>query len=906
MPDGDLALLERYSESRDAEAFSELVKRYSGMVYGTCLRVTRNPHDAEDAAQNCFVALIQRSESVKSSVAGWLHASATDQARMFLRGQSRRRAREQGAAEQMHLDTQPAWEDVAPFVDEALVELPGDVRVPLILHYLQGRTQAEVAEELGVDQSTISRRLDRGVLDLRDRLRKAGLVTSAAVLVGLLTDNAAVAAPATLLAALGKMALAGIGKGAAGAGAAGGAAAASGTTAATVTGGILATTAGKVAAIAVAGAIAAGGVVTYRQATDGESEGMPATANQVAVQDAASTAVSSPNPVGSGGGPQPVSLEFRLGQDAPGPGLTAAQVEGKDRTVYLRDEVVLSEQDVLAGRVATNSSRREIKVLLTEQGGRKFAGATAEHVREILAILVDGRVISAPMIGEPIHGRRCSIVSSFTEEEAQRIAAGITDPAWASRRAEFGPVIHRFVNDDNEDRNMMLDLDTGQLLTPPDELGNRDRDAMMLWFRQTGADAVGETSADVQGLGCYDMAFRRFPNDQWDSLSARELLDDWDLVYGFSYEEIALSARDGVPRTFRFRTREGALGVLQILEVITAPRPQGVRVQYKVVQGTGSGQGSQIAARSAEQPTVAVDILVVDVPAAEMGNLGVMLTDDWEIARSPNNEAAVKRFASPSSTFCSVLTVEEAGKLEARLRSDEVHAKVLHSISLRTPSGKEATFDARREPIHYMEKTESGLYELKAGRAQGFRMTVTPELAGDMINLTLDPNLVQLGRRALFAEAPDLGVGPPFMQTRSMETSIAVRSGATVAMGGMIEPGDMSLLLLVTARVEDEPETVDLVPHARAVRMELSRNANGSFACRLNGKPVMQESLDGLLGKLAAFRRKEAPFLFLVTLGEAGGQRELRTATALLAKHGLTNAWRMVDQNRGIRLLPRN
>lgn len=53
----DFVLLKRYAHEGDAEALAELVRRHSGLVYATALRVTRNEHDAEDVAQTCFLEL---------------------------------------------------------------------------------------------------------------------------------------------------------------------------------------------------------------------------------------------------------------------------------------------------------------------------------------------------------------------------------------------------------------------------------------------------------------------------------------------------------------------------------------------------------------------------------------------------------------------------------------------------------------------------------------------------------------------------------------------------------------------------------------------------------------------------------------------------------------------------------
>ena len=56
----------------------------------------------------------------------------------------------------------------------------------------------------------VRRRLAKGVDELRDRLKTSGVVVSAAVLAALLSANAAQAAPATVVASLGKLSLAGI------------------------------------------------------------------------------------------------------------------------------------------------------------------------------------------------------------------------------------------------------------------------------------------------------------------------------------------------------------------------------------------------------------------------------------------------------------------------------------------------------------------------------------------------------------------------------------------------------------------------------------------------------------------------------------------------------------------------
>ena len=149
----DVMLLRQYAETRDADAFAELVRRYAGMVYGACMRVTGSAHDAEDVAQECFMQLARRADSVETSVAGWLHAAATSRSRNAIRNATRRRRHEQrtAAKEAAVVSEGPAeltWEDIAPYVDQALEELPQELRVPLVHHYLEGRSQTEIAASL--------------------------------------------------------------------------------------------------------------------------------------------------------------------------------------------------------------------------------------------------------------------------------------------------------------------------------------------------------------------------------------------------------------------------------------------------------------------------------------------------------------------------------------------------------------------------------------------------------------------------------------------------------------------------------------------------------------------------------------------------------------------------------------
>src|ERR1700753_2302047 len=94
----DAELLAKYSRANDAAAFDDLTRRYRGMVFAAAQRVTGDRHDAEDVTQACFLELARRPPTVKSSLAGYLHAVATNLAKNVIRSRFRRHKHETQAA----------------------------------------------------------------------------------------------------------------------------------------------------------------------------------------------------------------------------------------------------------------------------------------------------------------------------------------------------------------------------------------------------------------------------------------------------------------------------------------------------------------------------------------------------------------------------------------------------------------------------------------------------------------------------------------------------------------------------------------------------------------------------------------------------------------------------------------
>ncbi|BAV92230.1 protein translocase subunit SecD [Candidatus Desulfovibrio trichonymphae] len=134
---------------------------------------------------------------------------------------------------------------------------------------------------------------------------------------------------------------------------------------------------------------------------------------------------------------QTAHLEFYLVRDDVDPGKpvlptgvtvlpqlekTAGQQQPESRIVVEKD-VMLTGEDVADARPAFDRMNKAYVTLsFNSRGARVFEQITGENVGRRMAIVLDGKVCSAPVIRERIGGGRASISGNFTTEEAQDLA----------------------------------------------------------------------------------------------------------------------------------------------------------------------------------------------------------------------------------------------------------------------------------------------------------------------------------------------------------------------------------------------------------------------------------------------------------------------------------------------------
>ncbi len=210
----DAQLLSRFTKRGDEAAFGELVTRHLDLVYSAALRqLNGDAHLAEDVIQTVFTDLARKARSLPRDVMlnGWLYEAARFAAAKAVRGEQRRRAREQEAAAMYDPtpETTPDWEQLRPVLDSAMGELSATDRNAVLLRFFERKDFRAVGAALGLSEDAAQKRVARALEKLRTKLTRHGVTLSASALAAAITGGAVHSAPAGLAASVAAASLAG-------------------------------------------------------------------------------------------------------------------------------------------------------------------------------------------------------------------------------------------------------------------------------------------------------------------------------------------------------------------------------------------------------------------------------------------------------------------------------------------------------------------------------------------------------------------------------------------------------------------------------------------------------------------------------------------------------------------------
>jgi RNA polymerase sigma-70 factor (ECF subfamily) len=186
--DADAAMVEALRRE-DPEAPEQLVETYGDRVYRLALRIPGSNEDAEEAAQDALWTAARKISTFKgeSAFGSWLYRIAANAAYQKLR------ARKSKAHEIAIDDVLPTFDDdgrhFEPMADwsdrvdeqalqgelrrvlgDAIDRLPPDYRTALVLHDVEGLSNPDIAEALGISLPAVKSRVHRSRLFVRKSL----------------------------------------------------------------------------------------------------------------------------------------------------------------------------------------------------------------------------------------------------------------------------------------------------------------------------------------------------------------------------------------------------------------------------------------------------------------------------------------------------------------------------------------------------------------------------------------------------------------------------------------------------------------------------------------------------------------------------------------------------------------
>ncbi len=186
--DADAALVEALRRD-DPSAPEQLVETFGDRVYRLALRITGSNEDAEEAAQDALWTAARKVHTFKgeSAFGSWLYRITANAAYQKLR---RRRAKASEIALEdvmpaldgggRHFEPMDDWSnrvderalqgELRGVLTEAIDALPPDYRTALVLHDVEGLSNPDIAESLGISLPAVKSRVHRSRLFVRKRL----------------------------------------------------------------------------------------------------------------------------------------------------------------------------------------------------------------------------------------------------------------------------------------------------------------------------------------------------------------------------------------------------------------------------------------------------------------------------------------------------------------------------------------------------------------------------------------------------------------------------------------------------------------------------------------------------------------------------------------------------------------
>ena len=154
-------------------AQEELYRKYSGVLFGMCLKYSRNRVEAEDNLHDAFMTIFDKigQYNHKGSFEGWMKRIAVNTVLQKYRKERNLDVVHENIGDEVELDNETVSISLSRLL-EYIQELPNKYRLTFNLYVLDGYSHKEISELLGTSTGTSKSNLARARMILKEKIEK--------------------------------------------------------------------------------------------------------------------------------------------------------------------------------------------------------------------------------------------------------------------------------------------------------------------------------------------------------------------------------------------------------------------------------------------------------------------------------------------------------------------------------------------------------------------------------------------------------------------------------------------------------------------------------------------------------------------------------------------------------------
>lgn len=166
----------KYCKEQNRKAQEELYRRYSAVLFGMCLKYSKNHTEAEDSLHDAFMTIFDKigQYNGKGSFEGWMKRIAVNTVLQKYRKERHLDVVDENVKEEVVLENDTLDISLARLL-EYIQELPNKYRLTFNLYVLDGYSHKEISELLGTSTGTSKSNLARARMILKEKIEKENI-----------------------------------------------------------------------------------------------------------------------------------------------------------------------------------------------------------------------------------------------------------------------------------------------------------------------------------------------------------------------------------------------------------------------------------------------------------------------------------------------------------------------------------------------------------------------------------------------------------------------------------------------------------------------------------------------------------------------------------------------------------